>query len=507
MPFASIEAKKHDQFFGAALHSIPSPLRDGNCDDQWWSLGVEYGDEHVELAMFSGAVASNGQTGVIKAKQGSFVPYSDGYLTVSPGAIIEKRFFVHLYPVEARGSGFRSAVWQSVKLFKPFDFTGFPPLEQIIRLKFLDTQRRWHEDDRCAGIDAFPDNRGKERAWIDLGWAGQSEAAAYPLIVLGKRLGVDNASEMAQKSLDFISTSPFDDGGFAIRYDYKAHNWLARRNPLSQAQAMNNMLNALRVARGDSKLQALKWEAFLRRACDFHSDRLLADPWSPWSTNEGFLIAPLAKAAKLFNEPRYLRAARCAADHYGARHVSMDEPYWGGTLDARCEDKEGAWAALQGFLAMHEATGEKKYLDWAGHAADVVVSFVYVWDVPLPAGRLADHAFRSRGWTSVSVQNMHLDVYGVLCAPALWRIGEFTDRQEYKDIARLMVVTCGQLVDPLGGQGEQLHQTNFAQHYDVQQLKGVRGDYVESWNVYWITAHFLTAAAQFEEMGIDWTKW
>ena len=102
---------------------------------------------------------------------------------------------------------------------------------------------------------------------------------------------------------------------------------------------------------------------------------------------------------------------------------------------------------------------------------------------------------------------MHLDVYGVLCAPALWRIGELTGRREYQDMARLMVVACGQLVDARGGQGEQLHQTNYAQHYEVEQLGGVRGDYVESWNVYWISAHFLTAAAQFEEMGVDWAAW
>ena len=48
----------------------------------------------------------------------------------------------------------------------------------------------------------------------------------------------------------------------------------------------------------------------------------------------------------------------------------MDEPYWGGTLDARCEDKEGAWAALQGFMALYDVTGELAYLDAAIHAGD-----------------------------------------------------------------------------------------------------------------------------------------
>ncbi len=507
MPLAAMEATRGDQLFVAALHSLPSPLRFGHYDDQWWSLGLERTDTGFELALLSGAVATNGRTGIIKAKQRNFLDYPDGYLTVAPGAIIEKRCFVQLAPAEQRGSGFRPAVWQSVELFDPFDFDGFPPAEEISRLKFLDTARRWREDEQFAGIDAFPDTGGQRRDWIDLGWAGQSEAAAYPLLLLGEPMGVSNAADMARKSLDFISTSPFDDGGFAIRYDYGSHEWQARRNPLSQAQTMNNMLNALRVAREQERGDAAQWETFLQAACDFHAARVLAEDWHPASTNEGFLMAPLAQASALLKNRRALDAARKAADHYTDRHRTMDEPYWGGTLDARCEDKEGAWAALQGFLALYEATGEETYLDLASHAADVVISYVYVWDVPLPPGRLSDHAFRSRGWTAVSVQNMHLDVYGVVCAPALWRLGELTRHPEYQQMARLMFVTCGQLVDATGGQGEQLHQTNYAQHYDVRELAGVRGDYVESWNVYWISAHFLTAAAQFEELGVDWRTW
>ena len=30
----------------------------------------------------------------------------------------------------------------------------------------------------------------------------------------------------------------------------------------------------------------------------------------------------------------------------------------------------------------------------------------------------------------------------------------------------------------------------------------LRGGYAESWTVFWITAHFLNAAARFEELGV-----
>jgi hypothetical protein len=506
MPAAAVEGRSGDRTVIAALHSLPSPLLCGHHEDQWWSLGLEYLDpDRVELALLSGPVASNGRTGIIKAKQREWFDYPGAWCTLRPGAVVEKTFFIQPQSPTRRGAGFEQVVSASLRLFNNTAVSGYTPYREILQLKFSDTLNRWREGDGFAGVDAFP---GDERPWIDLGWAGQSEAAPYPLILLGESFGIPDARQKAQKAMDFLCTAPFNDSGFAIRYDYLVGKWFERRNPLSQGQAMNNMLNALRAARRAGGMNTEAWDVFLRRACDLQTARILSNDWKPISTNEGFLIAPLVQGAELLRNPGYLSAARKAADHYIKRHLTMDEPYWGGTLDARCEDKEGAWACFQGFLAMYEATGEKSYLEAAEHAGNVVLSYMYVWDVPLPPGRLSDHAFRTRGWTAVSVQNMHLDIYGVLCAPAFWKLGELTGHEEYKTVARLLTVPCGQLTDPWGSAGEQIQQTNYAQHYkNFTELKGVRGDYIEKWSVYWITAHFLTAAAQFEEMGVDCRRW
>ena len=66
-----------------------------------------------------------------------------------------------------------------------------------------------------------------------------------------------------------------------------------------------------------------------------------------------------------------------------------------------------------------------------------------------------------------------------------------------------MYRSCGQLIDPFGSQGEQLQQTNFAQHGNMSDVQKLRGGYSEPWTVFWITAHFLNAAARFEEMGVE----
>jgi hypothetical protein len=505
MTFAALEgnAAGAGSLSVVALHSVPSPVRFGRQPDQWWSLGIDYTGDGAELALHSGAVASNGRNGVIKGHQRRWHEYGPAFCTLPPGAVVEKTFYIEHARVDCAGDGFRTPVHTALRLNAALNPDGFPPVREVIRLKLADTVGRWRESPDAIGVQAFPEHR----RWIDLGWAGQSEAFAFPFLVLGERFGLESVASRVQRGVDFIASAPFGPEGFPVRYDLDRRAWMDRTNPLSQAQAMDNLLQALRVARSHPGIEVARWEAFLRRAADVHADRILAPEWRPVSTNEGFLIAPLTRAANLLQQPRYLTAARKAGEHYLERHLSMSEPYWGGTLDARCEDKEGAWAAFQGFLTLHESTGETRFLEAAAHAADVVLSYMYVWDVPLPPGRLADHAFRTRGWTAVSVQNMHLDVYGVLCAPAFWKLGTLTGRPEYQKIARLLYVACGQLIDPLGSQGEQMHQTNYAQHYDYTDLSGVRGDYVEQWNVYWISAHFLVAAAQFVEMGVDILSW
>jgi hypothetical protein len=66
-----------------------------------------------------------------------------------------------------------------------------------------------------------------------------------------------------------------------------------------------------------------------------------------------------------------------------------------------------------------------------------------------------------------------------------------------------MYRSCGQMMDPYGSSGEQIQQTNFAQHGDMSNVFRLRGGYSESWTVFWITAHFLNAASEFERMGVD----
>ena len=510
MPYVSLEWEGGGEWRGAALHSFPSPVDFGNQEDQWWTIGAAAKDGSTELLLLSGPAGMNREPSTVKAHQGKKLPmlmkYPDAYLTLKPGAIIEKSFFLQVYPVNRKGNGLETPTLASIQLHKAHQLLDvFPSYENIVAEKYKYAQLRWLEGDDHAGYNQFETGD----PYIVWGWVGQAAAPGYAMQHLWQNYGEEADKAKVQKSLDFLSDTVFYEDGFYTWYNVNEKKWqirIWRPMPewLSQGQGMWNLSNAIRSGR-QRGYDVTKWEGFLKKACDFYADRILSEEWNPKSTNEGFFIAPLAKASTLFNSKRYLKAARHASDYYAKRHLSMDEPYWGGTLDASCEDKEGAFAAFQGFMAMYETTGDEKYLDWAKHAGMVCLTYLQVWDIDMPAGRLRDHHYKSRGWTTVSVQNHHLDVYGVLIAPDVYRLGKYLENSMLKETAKLMFVSCGQLMDHRGSQGEQIQQTFFAQHEEGIPGAPVsyRGDYVEDWTVFWITAHFLNAAAQFEEMKVE----
>lgn len=497
MPFVMLE--NPSTLRAVAVHTTPSPVRGAVLDDQWWSLGAEAREGCTEIVMYSGPIGYNGHRSVAKARQREYMRYSDTYIDLEPGRVIEKEYLVDLYAIERKGTGFQRPVYTSLDLYKPYDAQRFPTFKEIVDTKYRFALSRWMENDAAAGFDMY-DSR-YSRKDIVMGWCGQADSPGYALQVLSGRLGDPSIHDKVQRSLDFLTGCKFlEDGLFAVRYNFFTGEW-DQGDPVSCGQAMYNFAKAIETARKSKEYDTSKWEKFLRKACDGVAARILSKEWNPKSTAEGFFIAPLAIASDLFGVKRYRQAAEKAAGEFASRHLEMDGCYWGGTLDATCEDKEGAWAAFQGFLECYERFADKKYLDWAKHAMDVCLSYVVVWDIPLPAGRMADHNFKTTGWTVVSAQNQHIDVYGVLFAPEVCKMGRYLGDERLVNLSKVMFRTCFQLTDSYGSQGEQLQHTNFAQQGDMSNVHKLRGGYSEHWTVFWITTHFLNAAARFLDMG------
>ncbi|MDO4586416.1 MAG: hypothetical protein Q4C95_03875 [Planctomycetia bacterium] len=513
MPFACLEDA--ELLNGLAIYPIPSPVARGSVPDQFWSMGVRaLENQKSEFVLYSGFVGYNRQNSIAKAIQAVPMNYPETTMTLLPNAIVEKTFYLDAWKIERPGTAFQHPIQKTLEFFAPFYADDLPSDDFILRNKLEFAISRWM--DKEGGFNMFPSNYAPK---IIMGWCGQADSCGYALQVLEPKLlqlceTPEQKSQLqnwihsaVQRSLDLLSTSPVDETGFSIQYDPAEGIWKDSKDHVSMGQAMYNFAKAIQTARKKAQNNSKEngydfsnWENFLKKAAESTADRILQEDWNPLSTAEGFYIAPMIIASELFENEQFKDAAVKAADHFAERHLSMKEPYWGGTLDAQCEDKEGAWAAFQGFLTMYEITQEAKYLIWAKHACDVCLSYLVVWDIPLPPGRLADHRFRTRGWTVVSPQNQHLDVYGVLFAPEVYRIGELLNIESYKKVSEVMFRSCGQLIDPWGSQGEQIQQTNFAQRGDMSDVLKLRGGYAEAWTVFWITTHFLNSAARMEEL-------
>ncbi len=499
-PWTSIEWGDENAYQAVAMHTLPSPAFGANQNDQWWTLGLTSGVDATELAALSGPTAANGRNSVTKALQGKFLDYPDTWLNLRPGAVVEKHFFLEVVPQTAKGGGFRNPLRTAMRLHPAGDATGLPGYDEIIRGKSRFAASRFRDRQEDPGFEMYPDSSGGTR--FVMGWCGQADGGAYGMLGLARRLGEPAWVKRAARSLDSLAGSPFNDGGFMVIYDADRRKWEGQ-DPVSQGQAMEVFARAVLTGKTMDGVDVSRWEDFLRKACRLQAARILRDDWKPVNTAEAFFISPLCKAHLLFGDGDFKRAAIKAGEYYAARHISMDEPYWGGTLDARCEDKEGAWAAFQAFLALYELTREPRFLDFASHAMDVTLSYTVLWDIDLPAGRLRDQQLKTRGWTVVSGQNQNLDVFGVVYTPEIWRMGDYLKRNDLKRLAAVMYRSCGQMMDPFGSTGEQIQHTNFAQHGDMSNVFHLRGGYSENWTVFWITAHFLQAAAEFERMGVD----
>jgi len=499
LPFACLESGNTNKKYGAALHTIPSPIKDKKLADHWWSMGVTAHEDFSELVLMSGPITYNGVKSVAKALQARQMEYGDTYIDIEPGTVIEKTYYIDVYAIEKQGTAFQKPIYSSLDIFKPYYPDDLPSFSEILEAKLRFSGSRWIDEKDYPGFSMYPPEHTPQ---IVMGWCGQAASCGYAFQNLKEYIVDPDVNRKIQSSLDFLSTSPVNGDGFPVRFNTEKKEWYAP-DPVSMGQGMYNIAKAVQAAKKNGQFNTSKWEEFLKASSDYASNRILDEEWFPRSTAEGFYIAPLTIAHELFGTPEYRESALKAAGHYASRHLTMEEPYWGGTLDARGEDKEGAWAAFQGFLAVYEMTKNPEHLEWAKHAMDVCLSYSVVWDIPLPPGRMADHNFKTRGWTVVSPQNQHIDIYGVFYTPEIYKMGKYLNDERLKKLAIVMYRTCGQLIDPFGSQGEQLQHTNFAQHGDMSDIYKLRGGYSESWTVFWITAHFLNAAARFIELEID----
>ena len=191
----------------------------------------------------------------------------------------------------------------------------------------------------------------------------------------------------------------------------------------------------------------------------------------------------LVMGYKYFGDKRYLAAAKRTVDYLEQSIISKSD-YFSSTLDANCEDKEAAIAAVTApyYLAMVTKGSERqRYIDLCRQAAYFALSWYYLWDVPFAQGQmLGDLGFQSRGWSNVSVENNHVDVFVFELAHIVKWLGETQQEPRFMQMYDLIYSSLNQLMpypDRLCGIGVEGFNPEVVQHTQWDYGRNGKGFY------------------------------
>lgn len=154
----------------------------------------------------------------------------------------------------------------------------------------------------------------------------------------------------------------------------------------------------------------------------------------------------------LTGDGRWLTAAR-RAGHFVQETYVDGLKFNGGIHDSiyakpQLVDGESIMFACRALWKLYQGTGEKRYLDGTIRAARLVVTWVCLWDVPLPTqSTLAKQGFRSTGWMACDSPGAgYVHPMGLLAVPELVEIGLATGEEAFFRAAELLQAGCNETV-------------------------------------------------------------
>ena len=152
---------------------------------------------------------------------------------------------------------------------------------------------------------------------------------------------------------------------------------------------------------------------------------------------------------RYFGKKQYLQAARRTVDYLEQNIISKSD-YFSSTLDANCEDKEAAIAAVTAtyyLAAVTKGKERQRYIGLCQKAAYFALSWYYLWDVPFAPGQmLGDLGLLSRGWSNVSVENNHIDVFVFEMATIARWLADETGEQRFRQMHDIIFSSLNQLL-------------------------------------------------------------
>lgn len=309
-----------------------------------------------------------------------------------------------------------------------------------------------------------------EKVSYQMGFVGQQIPLAYHLLRHGLQQGDETIVQKGEATMNFWATNSLTPEGLPrVWYNtWPKPRWRDRNTFLRDASdGMGGAIMAYDVMARAGRIRPA-WLAF----CQGFGDWLLAhqNPDGSWfreyridgtvanmgKQNTYQPIRFLIDLAKITDDRRYLAAALRAGE-WAWTNTHLAFCYVGGTVDnPNVTDKEAGFLALEAFLALHDATGETRWLQAAQQAADFTETWAYCWNVPIPSDdpkATYPRGATTTGFSLIACGHSGADLFLAGAPFFYYRLYLQTGDRHYAKVARQFLYDTRQSVDIDGSLG------------------------------------------------------
>ena len=480
--------------------------------------------------------ASMGMENNTQPSVGMLFPGSEGERTLILGGSINKDWALRSHPVSNNFTQTYSMVvrltvepdfptalqntWTvGYALFNPTNYNC--DLNQIYSNGVSILNRYWESINGAAGEPFNVPLNGvitNDSAYsYQLGFTGMEPNNAAILVREG--LQATNATLLSEgeQMLDFWASNSLTDSGCPMTwYDPYPQTW--RSDPTGIRVATDGMLGLLWGWKQENLHGVAKtnWLNACTRFGDWIISQQGADGSIPrffaWQNNQvtdssknntSHIIRYLVELYMATGIPRY-RAAAIAAGNYVYVDTFQNLNYQGGaaTDGDTVPDKEAASLALRAFTALYDLTKDDRWLSAAVQAAYYYSTWIYSWNLPIPAGQPSPVYPLTRQTTGLSIiatGQFGCDSYASTDAFEVYRLYLFTGDPQLLEEAQMMLYNTKQGLnwnpaDPIPGFGDPA-MINEAMTL-VASLRGTGvGAYLP-----WQTANYMEPMINFQDV-------
>ena len=344
-----------------------------------------------------------------------------------------------------------------------------------------------------------------------MGFVGEQLPCAYHLITAGFARPQPDLVEKGSRITDFWAANCLTPAGIPRTwYDldptphwrtYKTYTRIA-------TDGMEGMLQVWRRMKLNHRDKP-EWLA----CCRTYGDWLVAnqnadgsyfrqydDAGQPSIASKSAALQPVRFLIDLWNataDDRYLQAAKRAGT-FAINDIGATANYYGGTADNKdVKDKEAGWIALDSFLSLYEATGDRTWLAPATRAATFTETWTYCWNVPIDRSDPAvtfPPVQTTAGMSLIATGQSASDVFLAFAPYAYYRLALYTGDAHFAAVAHLLMQNPRQLVDIDGS----LHYARTGLLTEAFTFAPPRGHGVNVW-LPWCTAAVLEPMQQFQD--------